>query len=225
MSKTPSNYGIRADNVACLKYNAVLVESVLKLGDSNLLKELKLTAKPVDNTGEECRLWTHQITPPKSNFWQNCAKQNLPATVPELFTRKIRMQKPRNGRGENDTTSWIVELHPAARAHFVTTERIYTTWRSHNIRDFLLVSRCFKCLRFGHIAKFCNSPRQCGFCASTDHESRDYEDREDKRAHKCANCTRSGIKEANHHTAENICPIYQHRLQEAINSTNYEVNG
>jgi hypothetical protein len=156
------------------------------------------------------------------------SKQNLPATVSEHFTGKMFKYGCRNRgneRGGNDTTSWIVELHPAARAHFVKTERIYTTWRSHNIRDFLLVFRCYKCQRFGYIAKFCNSPRQCGFCASTDHESRDCEAREDKRAHKCANCTRSGIKEANHHTAESVCPIYKHHLQEAINSTNYEVNG
>jgi hypothetical protein len=128
-------------------------------------------------------------------------------------------------RGRSDTTSWVVELHPGARAHFIKTGRVYTTWRCHTIRDFLLVSKCFNCQCFGHIEKCCSAPQQCGYCASTDHESRNCRHREDKRAHKCANCTRSGIKDANHHTAENICPIYQHRAQEAINSTQYDVDG
>jgi hypothetical protein len=232
MSKDPSDYGIRADKVVCLKDNAVLVESrcpsVLKLGDSDILKQLKLTAKPVDKHWPRMQIMDVPEHTTQEQLLAELCKQNLPATVPENFTGKMFKYGRRsrgNERGGNDTTSWIVELHPAARAHFVKTERIYTTWRSHNIRDFLLVSRCYKCQRFGHIAKFCNSPRQCGFCASTDHESRDCEAREDKRAHKCANCTRSGIKEANHHTAESVCPIYKHRLQEAINSTNYEVNG
>jgi hypothetical protein len=125
-------------------------------------------------------------------------------------------------RGRSDTTSWVVELHPSARVHFIKTGRVYTTWRCHTIRDFLLVSKCFNCQCFGHID---SAPQQCGYCASTDHESRNCRHREDKRAHKCANCTRSGIKDANDHTAENICPIYQHRAQEAINSTQYDVDG
>jgi hypothetical protein len=52
-AKLPSDFGIRADKVVIMKNN-VLVESrcalVLKLGESKLLKELKLSAKPVEKS-------------------------------------------------------------------------------------------------------------------------------------------------------------------------------
>jgi hypothetical protein len=231
-AKPPSDFGIRADKVVIMKNNAVLVESrcasVLKLGESKLLKELKLSAKPMEKSWPRMQIMDIPEQTTQEELLEELGRQNLPETVPDVFTGKMFKYgrgSRNNDRGRSDTTSWVVELHPAARAHFIKTGRVYTTWRSHTIRDFLLVSRCFNCQRFGHIAKFCSAPQQCGYCASTDHESRNCRHREDKRAHKCANCVRSGIKDANHHTAENICPIYQHRAQEAINSTQYDVDG
>jgi hypothetical protein len=230
-AKLPSDFGIRADKVVIMKNN-VLVESrcalVLKVGESKLLKELKLSAKPVEKSWPRMQILDIPEHTTQEELLEELGRQNLPETVPDVFTGKMFKYgrgNRNNDRGRSDTTSWVVELHPAARAHFIKTGRVYTTWRSHTIRDFLLVSRCFNCQRFGHVANFCSAPQQCGYCASTDHESRNCRHREDKRAHKCANCTRSGIKDANYHTAENICPIYQHRAQEAINSTQYDIDG
>jgi hypothetical protein len=54
MSRPPRDFGIQVDKVVTLRNNTVLLESrypsVLKLGESKLLKELKLTARPANKT-------------------------------------------------------------------------------------------------------------------------------------------------------------------------------
>ncbi|KAJ3631944.1 hypothetical protein MTP99_013044 [Tenebrio molitor] len=125
-----------------------------------------------------------------------------------------------------DATLFILEKDgPAARPHLLKKGIVFSSWRSHNIRDFLTVTRCYNCQRFGHIAKHCRSEQQCGYCSSTENESRDCRHKLGESKHQCANCIRSGNKDANHHTASNQCPIFQHRAQETINATFYDVNG
>ncbi|KAH0811838.1 hypothetical protein GEV33_010953 [Tenebrio molitor] len=141
----PSDFGIRADKVVIMKNNAVLVESrcasVLKLGESKLLKELKLSAKPVEKSWPRMQIMDIPEQTTQEELLEELGRQNLPETVPDVFTGKMFKYgrgSRNNDRGRSDTTSWVVELHPAARAHFIKTGRVYTTWRSHTIRDFLL---------------------------------------------------------------------------------------
>jgi hypothetical protein len=144
---------------------------------------------------------------------QELTNQDLPESVPENFIGKMFKHGPksRNHSQATGTTSWVIELHPAARQHFLKKGRVFTSWRSHNIRDLPTVTRCYNC--------------QYGYCSSTEHESRDCRHKTNESKHKCANCTRSGNKDASHHTTSNQCPILQHRAQETINAILDDVNG
>ncbi|KAH0820277.1 hypothetical protein GEV33_002514 [Tenebrio molitor] len=53
--------------------------------------------------------------------------------------KNVQVREKKRGADPNRIwiTSWVIELHPAARAHFLSTGRLYTEWRSHTIRDFL----------------------------------------------------------------------------------------
>lgn len=227
MTKKPEEFNVRVDRIVNMRDNTILVESkcssVLKLADSAALKSLNLTASPVNKNWPRMQILDVAETKTAEEITEDLKNQGLPDSVPDDFIGKIF--KYGRKQGNNSTTSWIVELHPAARSHFAKVGRFYTAWRSHVIRDFLLVSRCFQCQRFGHIAKYCKSTTQCGYCASTEHESRNCNDRENPANHKCANCIRSGARDVNHHTAQDSCPIRRHRIQEQIDATLYEFDG
>jgi hypothetical protein len=234
LSRPAREYGIRVDKIVTMKDNAVLLESrcdsILKLGDSQVLKELKLKAVPIRKMWPKMQVMDVPANVTQEQLLEELSGQNLPDSVPDHFVRKIfkhgrRPSENSQLRAPNESVNYVIEVHPAARRHFLQTGRIYTSWRSHQIRDFITVTRCYNCQRYGHIAKNCNSPQACGFCSSSDHEASKCPNRDNPSNHRCVNCQRSGAKDTAHHTASNMCPIYIHRLQDIINSTTYEVDG
>jgi hypothetical protein len=234
MSKSPMHYGIRADRVVPMRNNAVLVESrcasVLQLTQSDKLKELKLEARHLSKSWPKVQIMDIPESITKEALMDDLSRQNFSEAVPENFIGKMfkygrKQQNTPGDHASNNTTSWVVELHPAARQQLIKVGRFYTSWKSHTVRDFLQVTRCFNCQRHGHISKHCTSPRQCGYCASTEHDSKTCPAKDDSSKYRCANCLRGGLRDANHHTAQDICPIHKHRTQELINSTLYDVDG
>jgi hypothetical protein len=224
-SRPPSDFGIRAEKIVLCRDNAIRVEStcpsVLKLGESEEFKKLKLTAQPTTKNWPKVQIFDIPENTTKEQLEATLQEQNLPDSVPETFVRKMFKYGPKQDTGP---TTWIVELHPLARQHLINAGRIFSSWRAHKVRDFVAVTRCYLCQGFGHIAKHCISQRVCGYCNGTDHESRNCRHKDDPSQHKCINCRRSQIKEYSHHTASKCCPIYKYRIQDAINETQYDVS-
>jgi hypothetical protein len=54
--------------------------------------------------------------------------------------------------------------------------------------------QCFRCCRYGHIAKACRAEAQCRHCTGT-HETREYKQKEVRR---CVLCKVSNLKNTNH---------------------------
>jgi hypothetical protein len=223
-SKTPRELGIQAERIVLCRDTSVRIESrcpsILKLGESAELRKLKLTAQPTTKTWPKIQIFDIRDTLTQEQVIEILTEQNMPDTVPETFTRKLFKHGAKHGPG---LTSWVVEIHPAARLHLMKTARIFSSWTSHRIRDFVTVTRCYLCQGFGHIAKHCASNKFCGYCASTDHESRNCRHKDDASQHKCVNCLRFSMKENSHHTASNECPIYKNRLNNIINETQYDI--
>jgi hypothetical protein len=225
MSKTPQELGIQAERVTMLRDNSVRIESrcpsVLKLGESETLKSLKLTAQPVTKSWPKIQIFDIQEDMTQEQLVELLSDQKLPDSVPETFVRKCFKHGAKLEQGQ---TTWIVEIHPAARQYLVNTGRIFSNWRAHKVRDFVVVTRCYHCQGFGHIAKHCMSPKVCGYCSSTDHESKDCRHKGDAGKHRCINCLRFQVKDHSHHAASNECPIYKNRLQNIISETQYDIN-
>jgi hypothetical protein len=53
---------------------------------------------------------------------------------------------------------------------------------------YCMVTQCFKCYKFGHIARFCQNLLRCGCCAASGHIANDCLSKDDKTKHRCVNC-------------------------------------
>jgi hypothetical protein len=82
-----------------------------------------------------------------------------------------------------------------------------------------MVTRCFKCLGFGHTSKFCEGNQTCANCAEEHH----WKECESTHNNRCTNCIKANsfIKDGNkklsinHSAVSNECPRL-HRIQAII---------
>ncbi|KAG8296518.1 hypothetical protein J6590_055164 [Homalodisca vitripennis] len=75
-------------------------------------------------------------------------------------------------------------------------ERVFVGWTSSRVKDYIDLPRCYKCQRFGDVAKFCNGRKACPRCAK-DHDIRECKRTEDA-TWRYVNCHRDGRTELNH---------------------------
>lgn len=62
---------------------------------------------------------------------------------------------------------WVVEVTPKIRQFIMrdTISRVFLSWASCPVRDHLRLNRCYKCQKFGHHSKDCQSEAACAKCA------------------------------------------------------------
>ncbi|GBN08430.1 Retrovirus-related Pol polyprotein from type-1 retrotransposable element R1 [Araneus ventricosus] len=54
-------------------------------------------------------------------------------------------------------TNWIISIDPKSFFKIMKIGKINCGWQKHNIREYLKVKQCYKCYKFGHLAKFCKN--------------------------------------------------------------------
>jgi hypothetical protein len=64
-------------------------ESILKLGDSQVLKNLKLKAVPTRKMWPKMQIMDVPVNVTREQLLEELSGQNLPASVPDHFVRKI----------------------------------------------------------------------------------------------------------------------------------------
>ncbi|KAG8239475.1 hypothetical protein J437_LFUL018983 [Ladona fulva] len=126
------------------------------------------------------------------------------------------------GRRENRYCNRVFTVTPLIRDFLLQKERVYSGWTSHYLKDYIGVTRCYKCQGFGHTAQNCREKADtCAHCARTGHTIEDCP-RKNKRE-VCANCNRFG-KDDDHSTMDKECPAYKYALEREILRTNYSKN-
>lgn len=157
----------------------------------------------------------------KEKFVQEAYDQNFTDNLSfEVFQNHFIPLFKTGPRNEN-TTQWIVEIGKAVREHISENDRIYLGWQACKIKPYIIVTRCFKCHRYGHSAKACAQENPtCGHCAKEGHSLKECPDKEWN--YRCANCMRDKNKLHKHDVASNKCPLYLQELQRAQKLTNYE---
>lgn len=80
--------------------------------------------------------------------------------------------------------------------NLINRERIFLQLKTHRIKEYLNITRCYKCHGYGHIAKMCKVPDQlCENCDCKDHASNEYPKKNNLQ---CINCMKNKQDEVNH---------------------------
>jgi hypothetical protein len=124
-----------------------------------------------------------------------------------------------NNNKRTTDASWVLEVHPTVWKNLTSNGHIYIDWHSCRVENFVKLT---KCQRYGHVAKYCNSDESCGFCTSSEHDTKDCPHKNHPPKHSCINCIRAKFREHNHHTNAESCPIYKRKLEEYLSSISYE---
>ncbi|XP_022834360.1 uncharacterized protein LOC111362070 [Spodoptera litura] len=137
----------------------------------------------------------------------------------ESFLKDVKLSH-KSGRKDAPACNYIIQVSGKIRKALISQERLYINWTSCPVRDFTLVTRCYKCQQYGHAAKTCREPfLSCGHCGEVGHAFS--ECKKTTESPKCATCTRYS-KPNKHKTGDAECPARKIAEYRFINSIDYE---
>ncbi|XP_050551771.1 uncharacterized protein LOC126911026 [Spodoptera frugiperda] len=136
----------------------------------------------------------------------------------EMFLASVKLSH-KSGKKDAETCNYIIEVSPAIRKALISKERVFVNWSSCPVRDFTLVTRCYKCHQYGHAAKYCReTTHTCGHCGEQGHTLKECPKKVDEP--KCATCFHFK-KPDNHNTGASDCPAKIIAERRYINSIDY----
>jgi hypothetical protein len=68
-----------------------------------------------------------------------------------------------------DSRHVVIEVSPNLRRELVALRKIKLLWNLCKVEDFIVITRCLKCLGFGHTTKFCQNQQKCSNCDEDHH--------------------------------------------------------
>lgn len=149
-------------------------------------------------------------------FHQNLA--DLQELTLESFLSTSRLSH-KSGRKDAETCNYIIEVQADIRKALIKKERVFVNWSSCPVRDFTLVTRCYKCQQYGHAAKSCRETTYtCGHCGDQGHSIKDCTKKNEDP--KCATCLHFK-KPGKHSTGAADCPAKKIAEMRYINTIDY----
>lgn len=154
----------------------------------------------------------------------NCIyQQNLADKIQDMTIEKFlacTKLSHKSGKKEAETCNYVIEVPALIRKALINNDRVFVNWSSCPVKDFTLVTRCYKCQQYGHAAKSCKKEYNiCGHCGEEGHELKSCPKKAEPS--KCATCMHFN-KPCNHKTGDAECPAKLIAEKRYINSIDYE---
>jgi hypothetical protein len=135
------------------------------------------------------------------------------------------LQKKFTKRSFEDARHVVIEVSPCLRRELLTIHKLKLQWSMCEVEDFITVTRCHKCLGFGHTARFCQNQAKCSFCAGDHHRN----ECANKHEIRCSNCTKANTHirdksrkaNTNHSVFSRECPRLRRIESIIISKTEY----
>lgn len=194
-------------------------ESVKKIMENEEVKAADL--KRVKEEGLRPRLVIMRVSKgtTASELKEAILKQNL--TEHSISEDEIGV-KYKYGPRDQATVNWVLEVSPRVRNLALNRGRVYIGWDSCPVRDHIRVIRCYRCQKYGHLAKNCRSEKEfCAYCAG-EHQTKECREPEEYKC--CINCIRGKIRDREllrHEATESKCPEYVRKVTDLVNNIDY----
>ncbi|XP_022164208.1 uncharacterized protein LOC111029501 [Myzus persicae] len=121
--------------------------------------------------------------------------------------------KFKRGPKDKDIVHWVCEIRPEIFKK-VINRSVYIGYSACKVKEFLDVSICYRCQKYGHIASKCKAIEMvCSYCAELGHKVEDCKNKD--KPPKCANC---GEAYTSHHKA---CPMKTSKIRINVRNTDY----
>ena len=197
------------DDVEKLKQSVQIINSGLTI-DEPPKRKPRVVVIGVPNSMQENEVFT-------CIYHQNLADKLQDCSL-ETFVSTIKLSH-KSGKKDAVTCNYVIEVPATIRKALITNSRVFINWSSCPVRDFTLVTRCYKCQQYGHAAKSCRElSYTCGHCGEQGHSIKECTRKAEEP--KCATCLH--FKKPNKHvTGATDCPakiMAEHRY---INSIDY----
>jgi hypothetical protein len=200
-------------NIRKIRNNGILIEcndknECKKLSDNinNNLNELCTAKIPIKKNP---RLIIYNLFNDNNSLENN--EQNIQEIKDSIISQNEIIEKYLNNNNEKDLNCkyliksknpklehLIIEVSPELRKILLGLNKLNIGWSRHSVKDFISITRCFKCLGFGHTKSNCSAEQHnCSNCGVSGHS---YTQCTSDTNHKtCVNCKKfnNSLKDQN----------------------------
>ena len=135
------------------------------------------------------------------------------------------LQKKFTKRTFDDSRHVVIEVSPNLRRKLLAPHKLKLLWSMCEVEDFISITRCLKCLGFGHTARFCQNQSKCSYCVE-DHQ---WKECGNKRVIRCSNCIKTNTyihdesrkAKTNHSVFSKECPRLRRIESIIVSKTEY----
>ena len=223
-SFAPSKDKLKIRSVKKIANNGVLIETTNKDDATRMLQSGKLTAAGlVAGLPEKKRprviIYNVPTDTSDKDFLTALRNQNLAGMDKGKQREEIKISH-KTGNRNAEINNWVLEVTPDIRNALLKQDKVYLGWICLRIRDYVNVSRCYKCQEYGHVSKYCRATKDtCGHCGRDGHKFKDCPNTEKDAI--CITCKRRG-REHNHSSRSPECPAYKIAMENEIARTEYD---